>query len=410
MRNSIIYLCYICVLLSGCGNRNNQNTGKNGILLFHENDDADSQQSEIDDQLYFLDFEANLKNIQEDTFTINSIAKNITFIPLETSDSVLLYNDVIQIQKINEGYLISTSSFLTNFHYIMVFDTTGRFKNYLMKRGQGPKELPYISEWSYNHHTQLLVASTWHQIIIHFFENNTSNKYLLDVFFMNACLLNDGTIVGLPSALGKGDTETPYLHFLNQEGKIVRSICYPQKRNIAYDFSEGRTIAYGENYGLYPSYSGDALFKDMFNDTIYRIRNMDDVQPYMILHKGSLTPTLKDIYNSTTAAQKVKLSQILDTKKYFIIVYGYRGKTYTSVWDKKTRTLIANTIHPPRMSRLTSFNGFTNYRTPTGKEIQIMISSYFDGKLFGVLDATQAMEFLPNIKEDDNPVLTIIEL
>ena len=33
-----------------------------------------------------------------------------------------------------------------------------------------------------------------------------------------------------------------------------------------------------------------------------------------------------------------------------------------------------------------------------------------DGKLYSVLDAEQAMEFLPNIKFDDNPVLMIIDI
>ena len=72
--------------------------------------------------------------------------------------------------------------------------------------------------------------------------------------------------------------------------------------------------------------------------------------------------------------------------------------------------LIANIIHPPRLSRLSNFNGYINYRTHTEKEILVYISSYFDGKLYCVLDAEQAMEFLPGIAEDDNPVLMIIDI
>lgn len=412
MRNSVLYLYYICVLLSGCGNQNNQKFRKNYIQLFNENENIGTNKTDMDDSdmIYYLDFELNLKSINEDKFTINSIAKNVSFIPLETSDTVLLYSDRIQIEKINERYLISSSSIFTAFPSIMIFDTTGHFIDYLIQKGQGPQELPYISEWSCNHATQILVASTFQEIVVHSFENNKKNKYILEGFFSDACLLNDGTVIGLPNVSGKGDTETPYLHFLNQEGKIVRSIYYPQKRKIEYGIPEGKIPGHSEIYCLYPSYSGDALFKDMFNDTIYRIRNMDDVKPYIVLYKGSLTPTIKDVNNPATGFQKVRLIQILDAKKYFFIRYAYRGEIFSSIWDKQTLTLIANTKLPSQLSRFGIFNIVTNYRTLTGKEILIKILNYFDSKLYCVLDAAQAMEFLPGIEEDDNPVLMIIDI
>lgn len=412
MRNLLFCLCYIFVFVFGCDSRNSKNIFKNYNHRFNNNSNFYFDKNDIDDfdKIYFLNFEENLKNKIKDTFSINSIARSIKLIPIETSDDFLLYNDVIKIEKINDGYLISSSSIFTAFHSIMLFDSAGYFMNYLQKIGQGPKELPYISEWSYNYSAQLLVASTGYQIILYSFEDNTSNKYTLNGFFSDFCLLNDGSIVCLPSVFGKEDAGAPYLHFLNQEGKIVRSICYNQKRNIAYDFPEGKTLAHAEKYSLYPSYSGDVIFKDIFNDTIYKIRSMDEINPYIILHKGEFTPTLKDVNNPTTSAQKVKLTQILDTKKYFIITYEYKSDIYTSIWDKQTLRLIANTIHPSRPSKLSNFIGYTNYLTHTGKKIVISISSYFDGKLYCVIDAEQAMEILPEIKEDDNPVIMVVEL
>ena len=410
MKNFIVLICHIYFILNACSNQHNYSVIKVDNQLSNNKEDDSDIELRDSDIIYVLDFEKSLKSFNEDTFTINSIAKRISFIPLETSDTVLLYNDVFKTEKNNDGYMISSSSFFTHFHNIMFFDSTGHFKNYLLKRGQGPKELPYISEWSYNHNLRLLLASSCYQIILHSFDNNINNKYNLIKFLSDACLLNDGTIVVLPSIFGKGDTITPYLLFLNQEGKMVGSICYPQKRDIAFDFPEGSKLAYVEKYGLYPDYSGDALFKEMFNDTVYRISSIDNIKPFIVLHKGSLTPTLKDVTNPITAVQKVKLSQILNTKKYFIINYEYRNNIYTSIWNKKTKTLIANTIHPKRLSKVFFFNGYTNFRTDEGKIIKIRISSYSDKKLFCLLDADQAMDFLQEIKEDDNPILMIIEI
>jgi len=398
----MLFLFCICVLMSGCGNKNKQTAIVDDSELFSEDDDPD--------RIYFLDFEQNLKNRTNDSFTINNIAIDIQYIPLETSDEVLLYNDRVQISRLNNDFLVSSSSFFSHFHSIAMFDSAGQFINYLIQRGQGPKELPYMAEWSYNHNTQLLVASTFFQIVLHSFENNTSSKYTLKDYFSEICLLNDGTMVGIPNDKGKsGDVDTPILHFLNQEGKIIHSFYYPEKRNIAYNLPEGQILGIIENYDLFTSYTGDALFKDKFNDTIYRIRSMDDVKPYIIIHRGSLAPTLIDENNPKTSPQKVRLISILDTKEYFFIKYFYKDKFYFSIWNKQTLSLIANSEIPKQML-LKNKDNISYFRTPNGKDVIVPLSSYLNGKLYSMLNAEDAMGFLPGIVSDDNPVLMIISI
>ena len=102
-------------------------------------------------------------------------------------------------------------------------------------------------------------------------------------------------------------------------------------------------------------------------------------------------------------------------KKYFFIRYVYRQELYTAIWDKKNQIFIANTKADNSdaygiVSRNENNYGFTKYRTPTGKEIKIPILSYADGKLYGVLDAEDAMVFIPNIVYDDNPVILVIAI
>ena len=402
MKNITMLLCCICVMLSGCRNRNHNETSDSA-----KNDSPDF------DKTYFLNFEQYLKNISEDTFTINSLAKNISFITLETSSKALLTTSDFKVIIINGRYFISSGTALT-FSGIMEFDGAGRFMNYsIPKGGRGPKELPLTYEWSYNRDIQLLIASSLYEILSYSLENSTINKYSLGSPFFYVCPLNDGILVGANSIIGSGDVNMPYLHFRNQCGKIVHSLCYPQKRDIAYNLPEGRGPM--ETYQLYPSYSGDALFKDMFNDTIYRIRGIDDVVPYIIIHRGMLALTIKDVYNQATMAQKICIRGILDTKNYFFIKYWHKDAMNCAIWDKQSLTFITN-IKADNSSdhRIVIFNrtsnGFTKYQTPNGKEILIAISSYFEGKLYSMLDASVAMEFLPNVKEDDNPVLMVIEL
>lgn len=396
MKKLIVCLLCISTILPRCKNQDNQE--------FRDNSTIDSA------KIYFLDFEQNLKNFQSDTFNINSIARNVSFIPLETSSDALLTTARFMVAKLNESYYTWSES--TPMTSIIEFDLTGRFKRVLVHRGRGPRELPNIFEWSVNHNTQLLIASSLHEIIVYSCANDTTNKYGLDSFFCKLCLLNDGTIVGTQIE-ATGDTGTPYLIFRNQEGKIVKSLYYPQKRNISYNIPEGRGKI--ETYELNPSYTGDALFKDVFNDTIYRIRRMDDVKPYIIVHRGALALTIKDVNNQIASAQKIAIKNVMETNNHFFIKYYYKNRVFCSIWDKQDLSVIANIgvdiDNRTIKERLaTSTMVFAKYQTPKEKEILIGISSYFDGKLYGVLSAEEAMEFLPGIKEDDNPVLMIIEL
>ena len=405
MKKPTLFLCAICVLLSGCGNRNQKESEISDNSAFIENEPIDYN------KVYFIDLEQRIKESKVDTFTINRLAKNITFTPLETTDKALLMTTHFKVIPTNERYYISSGT-MGSFSGIMEFDVTGRYIDCLiLKEGRGPKELPRIPEWAFNRNRQLLVASSLYEILVHSLENSTTNKYSLGDFFCYICVLNDGTMVGVPNVVAEnGDTGTPYLHFRNQEGEIVKSLFYTQKRDITSP-PEGRSPF--ETYHIFPVYSGDALFKDMFNDTIYRIRSMDEIKPYLIIHRGSLTLTPKDNSSRATIDQKVLILGLLETEKLIFIKYWHKEVSNCAIWDKRTQSFISN-LNDTENNGSGPINryshSFTKYRTPNGKEILIAILDYFDGKLYSVLDAAQAMEFLPDIKEDDNPVLMVIEL
>ena len=409
---TILFLCCIFVLLSGCGNRNKSNIIINDILLSNETDEDDG------DRFYLIDLEQHVKNRFADEFTINSIAKDITFIPLETTDESLLRMSDFKIAKINERYYISSGSIYL-FSGIMEFDTTGHYIKHLMLKnpGNGPNELPrFVYNWTYNNNTQLLVASSSYQIVLHSFERNTTNKYTLSSASWDECLLNDGTMASLLDATGlvaQGSPDIPYIHFRNQEGEIIRSIFYPEKRDIAYSNLDQTSLS---SYKLLSHYSCDALFQDVFSDTIQRIRNMEDIKPYMVLYRGSLAPSPKDANNQARINQTITINAILDTKHFIFIRFKQRNETNISVWNKETLSFIANlkAVYNDENDIVLRGNGhrwnFTKYISPTGKEMLIPILSYQDGKLYSVIDAEQAMEFLPGLVEDDNPVLMIIDI
>lgn len=383
-------------------------------MITSEIETADSE------TVYFLDFERHIKNMMIDTFTINNIAKDITFVPLETTSESLLAITNFKIEKSNDNYYISWARG-HDVNNIMEFFPNGKFNTNIIRRGQGPNELPYAPNWTVNNNLRLLIAFHFHVGIIYSFDNKTGVKFYLkdryDSFY--PCLLNDGTIVDLPGFYSNEEYEDvnhPYMNFRNQEGEIIRSFYYPQKRDIVQKIWEGvNSPPIISSYNLYPGYTGNALFQDVFNDTIYNIRNMDEINPYIIINSGIFTVSIQDRNNKSARNQRVYIYGIIDTKKYFFVKFVYRQEVYTAIWDKKTMSFIATTKaddskeHKYVTGNLYSY-GFTKYLTPANKEILIALSCYADGKLYSMIDAEQAMEFLPNIKEDDNPVLMIIDI
>jgi len=404
MKNTTFLLYCIFVLTFGCRDRNSQEDKNHySDLVEYKNTDPD--------KIYFLDFEQNLKEDKVDTFFINNLAKEITFIPLEVSSKSLLRGLFFNVARIDDSYYISSGGLL--FGGIMVFDTLGLFKNYLVQVGRGPSELISNRTWSYNSNARQLVALGSYQILLHSFERDETTKYPLAQFIGEVCQLNDGNLVGLPNTFGTENSDTPYLCFLNQEGEIIKSLYYSSVRNISYNLQENQgNIGDLEFYGLYPSYSGDALFKDIFNDTIYRVSNINDIRPYIILNRGFLAPNVKNGTNKAETAKTVIIRELIETEKYFFIKYTYNNLNHAAIWDKRSQTFIANieADFSNENFQVITNKSFTRYKTPSGRIIVVAVSSYMDGKLYCILEAAEAMEFLPSIMEDDNPVLMVIDI
>jgi hypothetical protein len=71
----------------------------------------------------------------------------------------------------------------------------------------------------------------------------------------------------------------------------------------------------------------------------------------------------------------------MDIKKCIFIKYRYHNEKYCALWDKQKQIFIANTKADEVFNNLRSFYsfGFAKYRAPTGKDIYIAVSSYYDG-------------------------------
>lgn len=83
-------------------------------------------------------------SLKETEISLKELFNKIEVIPLETNDTALM-DHVLQIREVNGNYYILNEDY-PGFQYIniLVFDAKGDFSHTIGKKGQGPKEYPWM--------------------------------------------------------------------------------------------------------------------------------------------------------------------------------------------------------------------------------------------------------------------------
>lgn len=369
-------------------------------------------------EFYTFDLENVVENETPSSvsnFIINDIAQDIRFIPLESSPQAWHSNIGIRLFKNKDSYIVS------DIHprcKITKYDSNGSFVKNIARVGRGPSEI--IECWGVFSNTKLnqLCVQDRRKIVV----NSFDGKHLYDIRFekstpmvSDVVLLNTGDYVCTPfTFLATKETDIPYLFFMNDIGEVVYSLRYDKKRDIGQkpitESNQNRRLVY-ERSIMSSNFLGEALFRDLFSDVVYKIKGKDSVLPHINLHRGELMPTPEDTYSLRKNANKIYCQNMTETAKYFIVTYVYDGYKYTAIWDKKSEKIVAN-IGVDRESRekTSQYKMFTRYRTPLSTEILVNIVLATEDKLYCLLEAETAMDFLPNVKADDNYIIMIIDL
>lgn len=395
---TILILVSLC-LLSGCGSRNTKQTGD-----LSETGDM----SGYEKNLYVLNFkDAQAEPVSD--FNINDIAKDITFIPLETGgESPLMDQLFFKGEVIDDNIIISTG--IGNTHMpASLYDSLGSFIKNIALLGRGPKEIPsVISYISKNDSLKILSIAGGTKVVAHSFKDNETKDIPLENYMHKPTLLNDGHYAALPGLYCSDESE-PYLCFFNNEGKIIKTLTYPEgTKGKSYEIKEGEGTNPYEFYELSANYNNNAIFYDTFNDTIYKIKNIDSIAPYIVLNRESFIPKPKDANDREAKKKDIYIGSIKETQKFFFITYWHKGVRINSIWNKRTCEMTYQYSSNKNNDIPTSFPA--NYKTPDGREVAIGLIDFKKDRIYGVMSALNASPFLEDVKEDDNPVVMVIEL
>lgn len=347
---------------------------------------------------YEFDLQAIAKEGKVDSGTLNSMAQQINFICLESEKQAFLSNLNLQIDK--AGDHLVTSSFRSS---ILLFDSVGNYKKRLIDIGRAKHEIQNrLHHWAWQNGRLTLCQGN--KMITYTPASGKVKGFLSEQYYYNTLLLKDGHYVALPN-LGPEMNDSRYLDFLDSEYKVVKSIAYPQQQDIYYSLPQSYTGCL-ETYGLYPSYTGDALFKDLFNDTIYQVKDINTIVPYIHLKRGDLLPTVKNVTQTPANKDLIYIKHVAESEKYVFVNYGYKESVFSAILSK-------NNEWPPilteiKLDNATSINNskyFIDYVTPKGKKIKAGILTVGSDRLYCVVKTEDAIDFMPEMDEYDNPLI-----
>lgn len=338
---------------------------------------------------------------------LSAVAKSCKYVPLETTDESVFKN--IRSLYLTHQYIITVT-----YESCMVFDReTGKFIREIGTKGPGPNEYNGIRCAAFDEVRQLIYLIS------------NYNGALL-------CFDTGGKIISYTPRFNEHRImHWDLLDSITYAGNIGNLTGDQKKRMVIGSFRED-SVYIIPNYDFFPFSSrdgnsvivsplnADAKFyhfdnhlyvKEYFNDTIFEIRKPHDLYPKYVFELGEKVP--QDLRGQTEKLHR-QLSQYLvhsssqETKNHLFSIFEYDDKIYTGIFDKKKQVL---TIVDRQDS------------TPFGLENDInggipFWPRYinFSGEMVNWMDADRFFEYqekhnlktLPNLNEEDNPVVMIV--
>lgn len=389
MKTTAILSALLLAIMCGCGQK-----------AAHE---AVPETEETD--FFLFDMEAALPHGPAvDTF--NELVDSVEFILLETHPEALLPDRYV-FTKIDGDMFISGGGPI-RMTPIYRFDAGGKFVNQLFHIGRGPNEVSMPLGWHaneqlhqidfYGMNGRMVVTSTL-----------SGEKYSVPTTMeqgIERIPLGDSTFVSVPWLLS--DVGGAQLHFFDRTGNLIHTKTRNDElRGYSDRSSESVQVPPYESYRLWSDYHGDAIFHDIFNDTLYRIKNRHEITPHIVLHRSTLAPRPEDTFNATNKRQQAYIFRTMESGSFVMVSYEFDGKTWRDVWSKRDGSLM---IHAAPKEQSFPFDIFMPWRLPDGEIIALQVVYADREHAYGVMNALHASRFMPGVKEDDNPVIVVAKL
>ena len=341
--------------------------------------------------------------------SMDSIVKNVSFVPLETTDECLI-GDIFQIEFTDSLILINT-----DVRRALLFNRKGKFLREIGTRGGGPTEYTDIRDV----YIKDTIIEMLHYKKIQ--KYSTTGKYLgKKTFDFSGKDFHCQAIKFAPCPLGG------YYLWGGTTG-ITRRIA--DKNHFMHQVDEDMNIV----NSYFPITHGDGGHKDVFNEyenritldptfgeyNIYQIDSLGEVSvrygfdfgKYSYSRKEPFEITYENISNYKSLVLEV--SNFVETKKWVHINYYLRSMVYRLFYNKETKKLYNVAIKPEFRPKQDFIVWSLNNKAVDDRLVTVIEASHFiyEKERLGAAGRKKYnLEKYDHITEDDNPIICFYEL
>lgn len=377
-----------------------------------------------------IDVETAVNTKDFSILNLSDYAESVQYIPLETSDSVLIQN--INNIYYEEGHIIINDTDKR----ILVFDTSGKFQNYISKTGQGPGEfikLEVINIFPDNNYCYILDRDS--KIL----------KYNLDGTFIKSIKIKtpeNHLIYNLKSL-----TPSVFVcNFASGMQSYFRFAIYDdamrlKKMETDYDPIIKDSRSFGSlDQGFLMYCNNEVLHYKSTTDTIWSIDKQLNTKPAFIFNYGKykMPYETSKIFGRNIMANYIQVKRMLASSRYLFMMFDLGNQalewhdehitnimgekryikftTASGIFDKKTGKLSLMKQPLPKRSgfrneRDEKFVFWPRYISSTG----VMITNCSANDFLTLYEETEnpskeLKTIAQKLKPDDNPVVIIARL
>lgn len=373
MKVNLLYIFIILFITTGC--KTNSDKDKTDLPVF--------------------DLEAAVGKHALDTFTLNGIAKKITYIPISTSP-----NELFGSAKL--AYMGRDFYCFIDYKTTTIFrtDMNGEVINVISKKGKGPGEyigLDYVSVNSNDSTIQVFDRRGDKSVVYDLSGNLIQDIALKDKGISVPVLVLENSVIA------RGRDDSTYKLCITDKNLNIQQCLFPMDTTL--NEMERLCLTWQLNFCENKDLTIVNLAEE---DTVFCVTKKG-IEPLCIFKKGIYRlpdeMAKKPMEFTEQGSPYFRSMKIASIPGYYLISYLFEGHFYDEVWSKTNNQIVSRFVLGD------DGVGFP-FGLPSGKIIRINTGLFIKDNIVALTIPADvaAEEKLADVKADDNPVLVIMEL
>lgn len=330
---------------------------------------------------------------------LSEVADSIVYIPLETTDSCLL-SDELQIFYGKDAIFVGDQK---NERFYR-FDKHGSFLNTIGQKGEGPADytsalnfyVDEIEKYVY------IISPQSKTIFIYNYLGEFIDRIILD--FTPWMIQNSNKkILFYNNRFNRIDKNknVKELYLTNDKGNIIDSL-----PTTIDDKSMDMLLL---EMPFFYQYKAGIFYKNPLSDLVYKISIPLSIKPIYEIYTGPVRRSKNDFKNMEKLSQMISVRNIIESDKSIMIVFAYKGNFFNIWFDKKSKSALnVKNTYPGFIDNITNGPDILPYWQSSSSEsvfISLLTIEYLEKYPIKIKG-----DFFRKETIDSNPVLAIVKL